>query len=125
MSRRQHPEAALQRACVALLSLMPDPAKGGPYWTAINPAPPKGRIQGAIAKSLGARAGVPDILIVWQGRAHFIELKAKAGRLSPAQVQASEEINHAGGSVQVARTLDEFAAILADIGLPVKGSSAA
>jgi hypothetical protein len=41
-----------------------------------------GRAANAVA---GLRAGVPDLILVGQGRCYFIEVKAEKGRLSPAQ----------------------------------------
>lgn len=43
-------------------------------------------VEGAILKSMGVRAGVPDLVFVLpDGRAAFIELKAGKGVLTPAQ----------------------------------------
>lgn len=118
---RQRPEAALQRTIIAFLKLLPSPDKGGPYWTAINPAPPKGRIQGTIAKSLGAKAGVPDLLLVYRGRAVFVEIKARKGRLSDVQKAAADEITLAGGLWVEVRSLEEMQDFLENLGLIAEG----
>lgn len=121
----RRPEAALQRACIGYLRLLPAPERGGPYWTAINPNPAKGKVHGAISKSLGAKAGVPDLLLVWRGKAIFIELKAKGGRLSDVQRAAASEITLAGGLWAEIRSTEELVEFLGTIGLPVPGRVAA
>src|SRR5690242_14412195 len=44
--------------------------------------------EAAIFQGLGARAGVPDIIVVHQGRCFAIELKTEAGRLTIVQREA-------------------------------------
>lgn len=43
--------------------------------------------------------GVPDRIIILQGEILFVELKTKAGRLSPVQVWQQERIRRAGAGV--------------------------
>ena len=56
---------------------------------------------------LGAKKGFPDILIIWKGRAIFIELKTKKGRVSDAQKACHAQLILAGGLVTVCRSLKE------------------
>ncbi len=67
---------------------------------------------------MGLRAGTPDIVMCWKGRLVGIELKAGRGRLSPAQFETHDAITLAGGVVTTCRSLDDFAAVLATLGVP-------
>ena len=58
-------------------------------------------------KRLGAKKGFPDILIIWQGRAIFIELKTQKGRLSEAQKECHEKLTLSGALVITCRSLEE------------------
>ena len=120
---RSRPEAALQRAVVAYLAMaLPDDA----WFTAINPNPTKGVVAGAIAKSLGAKAGVPDILIIHKGRARWVELKAPKGRISEAQRDTIAELNIAGcPSPAICQSIGEVAMALAEWGIPCRARVAA
>jgi hypothetical protein len=66
----------------------------------------RNRIEAAIFKGLGARAGVPDVIAVHQGRCYAIELKTEAGRLSKAQAEAIAALERAGAITSVCRGLD-------------------
>lgn len=120
-SRRKSPEADLQVACVEYLVRHVPPAPAGPWWSSINPIPAKSKAAAGRSKAMGMRAGVPDMLFLWRGQTLAIELKAKAGRLRPEQVQHAAEIEANGGRCFTARTLEEFAAILRDAGIPSTG----
>ena len=120
-SPRKSPEADLQIACVEYVIRHVPPAPAGPYWTAVNPVPAKSKAAAGRSKAMGMRAGVPDMLFLWRGQTLAIELKAKAGRLRPEQVQHAAEIEANGGRFATARTLEEFAAILRDAGIPSTG----
>jgi hypothetical protein len=110
MARRAHPEDRLQRAVVQLLRFAAIP---GAYWFAVPNGGMRSHIEAAIMVGLGVRKGAPDVVVVGSGgRAHFLELKAARGRLSPEQrdVQAwceAHQVPHA-----VVRTLDEAEAFL-------------
>jgi hypothetical protein len=101
MTRRQ-PEAELQRAVldhlrwrgVPNLFVCHYPAGG---W--------RSRVEAAILKSIGTRAGVPDLLIVHRGQLYALELKA-ASRLTDTQSATHEELKRAGAEVAVAYSLD-------------------
>lgn len=66
-------------------------------WFAHYPAGGKrSKIEAAILKTMGAKAGVPDLMFIRGGRVWFIELKAPAerlknGELSKAKPQISED----------------------------------
>ena len=57
---------------------------------------------------MGAKAGLPDILLVAHGRLFGLELKAgERGRLSEVQKTTHEEMRRAGAVVGTAGTVDE------------------
>lgn len=45
------------------------------------------------------RSGVPDRILIYQGRVIFVELKKAQGRLSPVQIRTQRQIEEAGGRV--------------------------
>ncbi len=65
----------------------------------------------------GVVAGVPDLVLLANGRAYFLELKADKGRLSPAQRDVQEQLTAAGGTVATAYGLDAALAQLTAWGL--------
>jgi hypothetical protein len=87
------------------------PANGG--W--------RSRVEGAIFKGLGVRAGIPDIVAIKDGQCYALELKAPDGRLTPAQRDAHAALAAAGATVAVAYDLDDALARLEAWGL-LRGS---
>jgi hypothetical protein len=72
------------------------PANGG--W--------RSRIEAAILKGLGVRAGVPDVIAIRAGRAYALEIKSPGGRLTAAQTAVHAELRRAGAEVAVAYGID-------------------
>lgn len=66
----------------------------------------------------GAVAGVPDLMLVYRGRAYFIELKARDGVLSPAQQVVATTLTLCGCPWGVARDVDEVIDLLDAWGIP-------
>lgn len=100
----KRPEQAIQKAVVAHLHARAEshvyffhPANGGK----------RSVIEGAIFKSLGVRAGTPDLIILRAGKMYCLELKAPGGRLSPSQRIAIERLEHCGAAVATASSIDE------------------
>lgn len=58
-------------------------------------------------KRMGARAGTPDLVFVYQGRAHFMELKAPKGTTSDVQHEAHADIRNAGAPVAICKSIPE------------------
>lgn len=79
-----------------------------------------GHARGAIWQGMGAKAGVPDILLVDGGRAIWLELKAPKGRLSDVQKECHKALAHAGSAVHVVRTIDEVIVALRYAGVPLR-----
>lgn len=65
------------------------------------------KTEAAILKAMGAVAGVPDIIIVYRGTCHGLELKAWKGKVSNQQRSAMNALEIAGARVAVAYTIDE------------------
>jgi VRR-NUC domain-containing protein len=78
---------------------------------------------GGRLKAMGLRAGVPDLL-VWAdgGRGFGVELKAGAGKLSPAQTFWHATLKALGHRVYVVRSLDEMEAVLRAEDVPAVGT---
>ncbi len=107
----KRPEQALQQQVAQFLdAALPDDA----WWTAI-PLGGGGRLRGAILKGMGAKAGTPDLLIVYRGRAFWIELKAATGRLTPAQKVTHLRLTLAGCLVDTCRSVEEVAGVLGQV----------
>jgi hypothetical protein len=111
----RHPEAALQRTIAAYLSWALAPPA---YWSAIGHGG-GGQMRGRILKGMGVKAGLPDILIVHDGIAHWIELKAEKGVLSDAQIVTHAALRAAKCPVAVVRSLDELRLLLAGPWWPI------
>ena len=88
MTRRQHPEEALQRTVAAYLDLA---LPYGCWWTTI-PAGGGGKVRGAHLKAMGYKPGTPDILVILRGQALWLELKSKTGRLTKSQKQCRQDL---------------------------------
>lgn len=63
-------------------------------------------------KSMGMKPGCPDILLVHDGQAFFIELKTDTGRVSPVQVETHMKLASVGARVGVARSVPDVSALL-------------
>jgi hypothetical protein len=112
--RRAQPERAIQCAVVEHLAWRAPP---GTFWTHFPAGGRRSRVTGALLKSMGTRAGVPDLLIVSQGRLFGLELKAGRGKLSPAQIAAHDEMRRAGAVCGVAGDVDQALSLLSEWGI--------
>lgn len=79
----------------------------------------RSRAEAAIMKGLGVRAGVHDLILLWDRRAFLMEVKAPAGRLSEAQVITHEHIERTGCPGAVVRGLSDAIAFLRECGIPL------
>ena len=75
-------------------------------------------------KAQGLKPGIPDVLIVWQGRAIFVEIKRPGGRLSPAQKAMHERITSAGAVVTTCFSAEDVERYLSVI-MPLRATVAA
>lgn len=58
-------------------------------------------------KLMGMRAGVPDLVLVHDGRCYFFEVKSEKGRLSPEQHRFGEDARIAGAGWAVVRSVED------------------
>ena len=112
------PEQQIQRAVFEHLAVRAastvfafHPANGG--W--------RTRVEAAILKAMGVKAGVPDIIAIKGGQCYALELKAADGRLTPVQRDAHAAPVAAGATLELAYGLDEALARLEAWGL-LRGS---
>jgi hypothetical protein len=76
-------------------------------------------------KAMGTMPGVADLLVWTQGGGHFaIELKAGAGKLSPAQTAWHGTLENLGHRVYVCRSVDDVERVLRAEGVPPIGTLA-
>jgi hypothetical protein len=111
---RATPELALHYAVAELLERCALP--GVIHWHTNNSSDnPR---HGAKMKRMGVKPGVADFVLLTPGRKSpsFLELKSKTGRLSEPQLQFGLEVKLLGCRYEIARTLDEAAEFLHDIG---------
>jgi VRR-NUC domain-containing protein len=107
MTRR--PEQQFQRSVIGQLQWR---ARYDAWWTHIPNGGWRSPVEAAIFRSLGVRAGVPDLLIVSAGRPLFLELKAPGRKLSPAQIECHAALERAGGIIATADNIDDALAFL-------------
>jgi hypothetical protein len=100
--RRARTEQTIQTAIFQHLACRARPASGG--W--------RSRVEAAILKGLGARAGVPHVIAVKDGRTYALEIKSPNGRLTTAQKAAHAALRAAGAEIAVAFGIDEALAQL-------------
>lgn len=71
-------------------------------------------------KASGYVAGIPDRVVLWNGRAHFLECKRPKGILSDSQKAMFPRIEAAGCPIVVVRSVEDVAAALDAWGIPVR-----
>jgi hypothetical protein len=118
---RRNDEEQLHRAVWKYLRwALPDeafayhPANGGK----------RSRKVAARMSALGVVAGVPDLAVIYRGRALFIELKARRGALSLDQKHVHQVLNRCGAAVMLCRSVEEVEAQLREASVPLRGSVA-
>jgi len=114
MTGRRHPEAQIQRAVFQHLR-----ARGCPGVFAFHPANGGYRrpVEAALLKGMGVVAGVPDVIVIHQGRVYALELKAPGGRATDKQLATIAALEAAGAFTCIAEGLDRAMACLERWGL--------
>ena len=106
MAKRNYPEQQIQRAVVDYLRLLEN--LGELYVFNVPNGGWRSKAEAGILKSLGVRAGVPDlVLLLPGGKIAFIEIKAPGGRLSAAQKAFKNTAEYFGCPFLEARSVDE------------------
>jgi len=117
MKRRGTPEADLQRAVViALRFALPKGAIIHHCVNEITEAGPRGAKRQAILVGMGVHAGFADLIVLYEGRVLFLELKSLKGRLSPTQEAFRDAMLAQGFGWALVRSLDDALGALADHG---------
>lgn len=119
----RRPEEQLQRAVVQLLQVYAN--RGLLTFCHVPNGGWRTRTEAATLKAMGTTPGVPDLLI-WatDGRSFGVELKAGAGKLSPAQLAWHEMVSSLGHRVYVCRSVDDVERCLRAEGVPSVGTLA-
>ena len=118
------PEQAIHKAVVAHLRQRGVP--GLVFWHTPNGVRGRSRmhhVQGAIAKGMGVRAGVSDLVLLHRGRAYALELKAPTGPPTVEQMEFVSDFDRAGGYACIADDLDRALRVLETWGL-LRGQAA-
>jgi MT-A70 len=114
MTRRNQPEAALQRSVIQHLRWG---ACGDRWWTHIPTGGRRSPIEAAIFKSLGVRAGSPDLLIIRAGQPLFMELKGPGRQLSSEQVECHAALQRAAAQIATVDNINAALAFLCRLGV--------
>jgi len=104
MKRRKQPEQAIQRAVWTHLCQRPAP---GVFAFHVPNGGARTAVEAAILRGLGVMPGVPDLIILKDGKTFGLELKARNGRLSDRQIGAIEAMRAAGAIVGHVHGVDE------------------
>jgi hypothetical protein len=80
--------------------------------------------EGAKFKAQGVISGVPDLVFIWQGKTHYIEVKCEKGKLSENQKALHQKWMEQGVSVNVMRTSEEIIRFVTELVSPDKSSEA-
>lgn len=86
----------------------------------MNPVPTKTLTVAQLSHAMGLRAGVPDFLCCFRGKMFGIEMKAKAGSLSPAQKEMHKTLGEDGVNVYTVRSLEELIGVFVKEGCHVE-----
>ena len=112
--RPAHPiEASENQIHEAVVGHLRMRCRRGVHWH--HPATGELRDAATAAKlqRMGVRAGLPDLLLLIEGRLHGLELKRElGGRVSPAQRAMHDELRAAGAIVETAKGLNEALGVL-------------
>jgi hypothetical protein len=100
----KRPEETIHRAVVQHLQVRAMP---GVFWFHPANGGKRTRAEAGIFKALGARAGLPDLIVFDRSQIFGLELKSTTGRVSPAQRQTLNDMEVAGARTHIAYSLDE------------------
>jgi len=119
----KRPEEQLHRAVVQLLQVYQ--SRGLLTFCHVPNGGWRNPIEAAALKAMGTTPGVPDLLLWLPGGGHFaIELKAGAGKLSPAQAAWHDTVSSLGHRVYVCRSIDDVERCLRAEAVPPIGKMA-
>ncbi len=121
MTKRGTPEADLQRTVVqALRFALPRTAIIHHCANEVTEAGPRGARRQAILVGMGVHAGFADLMVLCEGRALFLELKAPKGRLRLTQEAFRDAVLAQGFGWALVRSLDDALGALAEFGFTTR-----
>jgi len=100
---RRRPEQELQKVVLEHLAWRGTPGIFAFHYPAGGWRSP---VEAAIFKSLGVVAGVPDVIVIHDGRCFALELKTAHGRLTSIQIETQARMRAAGCVVATAVEID-------------------
>lgn len=117
---RAHPEEQLQRAMVRFfgVALPPDAV----CWHTPNQRGTRAKWENSLLKGLGVLAGIPDLLILWNGRLIGLELKAPGGFLTNTQKETQERLRAARAWIATVRSVEDAERFLRRCGVPLRAT---
>jgi hypothetical protein len=118
--RKMQPEQGFQ---AALVKLLPSILPRGCMFFAVPNGGFRTKAEAGILHGQGVRAGIPDLMFIYEGRAIGLELKSDRGHLSDNQRAMHIELGMAGARVDVARNIGEALERLREMGIPVRLAS--
>lgn len=92
-------------------------ARKGIVWWHTPSEGKRTKAEAAKQKALGLVAGIPDLVLIANGKTYGLELKTFKGRISPEQKSMLSQFEAAGAYVAVAYGLDAAIFILTSWGL--------
>ena len=98
------PEQDIQIAVCEHLGLRAEPRV---FWFHVPNAGKRSNFVGKKLCDSGLISGVPDLVILMDGRMYCLELKAPQGKLTPSQRLVMERMRDCGAQVAVAKSIDE------------------
>src|SRR5262249_9297869 len=101
--RRRRAEQDLQRAMLEHLELCAVP---NCYWFHVGNGGWRSPVEAKVLKSLGVRPGVPDLILIREGKTFGLELKTEIGKLTSVQRTAHVLMRAAGAEVEGAYGID-------------------
>ena len=96
-------EDQLQRAVLEHLEVRAVPSCS---WFHVGNGGYRTRVEARVFRSLGVKAGVPDLILIRDGKTYGLELEADGGRLTPVQQTTHVLMREAGAVVEVAAGID-------------------
>ena len=87
--------------------------RDGVFWFHPANGSKRSKAEAGKLKAMGVVAGVPDLIVMIDGRCHGLELKSGKGRLSDAQKVTIPNRVRAGCTVSIADNVDDAISVLA------------
>lgn len=113
--RTNRPEQSFQLALVGLLRAALTPKT---YFFACPNGGYRSHIEAAIMVGQGVRRGVPDLILVHDGRIFGLEIKSEKGRLTDDQRATHIDMERAGARIATVRSIEEAIAQLVAWSIP-------